>query len=67
MAQTYSLAIHKADSSRNLLRHNQMAGPRKEVSVSLESTGKSVEACRLTVCHLQSESERQGNMAICPK
>jgi len=64
VAQPCSLAIHKTDSSRNL-RREQLAG--REVVVSLESTAGSTEACRLTVCHLQSEDDRQGNMATCSK
>lgn len=44
----YSLALQKADSPGTFLRHKQLPGPRKEVSASLESTGESIEACRLT-------------------
>lgn len=60
MAQTYSLAIHKADSSRNLLRQKQLAGPRKEVSVSLESTDLQCATSRASL-------KDGGTMAICPK
>ena len=66
VAQPCSLAIHKTDSSRNL-RREQLAGSGREAVVSLERTGRSTEACRLTVCHLQSEDDRQGSMAMCSK